>query len=276
MSSMEGFEGSNRFQTPEGSHKTQAAETLQAQKQQIADTPQPSVSRTSQVLQALEGGLIVSCQAREGSPFRHTLIMVAMAQAAEMSGAVGIRANGYDDIEAIREAVNLPIIGILKRRGLPNCDVYITPTFADAKIVASAGADIIAIDGTPRRRPNGETLKGLIERIHDELHLPVMADCSTEEEGLQAAELGADLVATTLSGYTDYTAHTLDKGPDMAMLKGLIEKAAVPVIAEGRFNEPQNVAEALDLGAFAVVVGTALTAPQWRMKQFAAVTRRNR
>ena len=102
-----------------------------------------------------------------------------------------------------------------------------------------------------------------------------MADCSTEEEGLQAAELGADLVATTLSGYTAYTAHTLDKGPDMAMLKGLIEKVSVPVIAEGRFNEPKNVAEALELGAFAVVVGTALTAPQWRMKQFAAVTRRN-
>jgi N-acylglucosamine-6-phosphate 2-epimerase len=233
-----------------------------------AETP-----RIHEVLASLKGGLIVSCQAKKNSPFRHTHIMVAMAKAAEMSGAVGIRANGYDDIKAIREAVSLPIIGILKSRDYPNCQVYITPTFADAKIVSSAGADIIAIDGTPRERPNGETLEGLIDRIHNELHLPVMADCSTFEEGMEAAGLGADIVATTLSGYTEYSQHTLDKGPDMEMVQRLVEHLSIPVIAEGRFNTPEDVAAALKLGAYAVVVGTALTAPDWRMRQFVAATK---
>lgn len=227
------------------------------------------------VIEKLKGGLVVSCQAKEGSPFRLPVIMKAMAIAAQESGAVGIRANGYDDIKAIREGVDLPIIGILKK-DYPNCDVYITPTFEDAKLVASAGADIIAIDATPRERPNGETLKSLIDRIHNELNLLVMADCSTIEEGLEAAKLGADIVATTMSGYTEYSKHTLDKGPDMLMLKTLIEKAGVPVIAEGRFNEPENVEKALEIGALAVVVGTALTAPEWRMKQFTAVTEKFR
>lgn len=227
------------------------------------------------ILEQLEGGLVVSCQAKNKSPFRHPAIMAAMAKAAEMSGAVGIRANGYDDIRAIREAIKLPIIGILKKYS-PDYEVYITPTFADAKLVASAGADIIAVDATPRKRPNGETLKDLIDRIHNELKLPVMADCAIEEEGLRAAELGADIVATTMSGYTDYSKHTLNKGPDMPLVQALVEKAGVPIIAEGRFHEPEEVAAALELGAFAVVVGTALTAPDWRMKQFAAVTKQNR
>lgn len=223
------------------------------------------------VLDQLKGGLIVSCQAKEGSPFRMPVIMAAMAKAAEQSGAVGIRANGYDDIKAIREAVKLPIIGILKK-DYDGYDVYITPTFEDAKLVASAGADIIAIDATPRNRPGGETLKDLIARIKAELNVLVMADCSTTEEGLEAAKLGADIVATTLSGYTEYSKHTLDKGPDVEMLKVLVEKAGVPVIAEGRFNEPGDVENALRIGAHAVVVGTALTAPEWRMKQFVEVT----
>lgn len=227
------------------------------------------------VMEQLKGGLIVSCQAKEGSPFRHPMIMAAMAKAAKMSGAVGIRANGAEDIKAIREVVDLPIIGILKK-DYPNCDVYITPTFADAKIVAEAGANIIAIDATPRKRPNGESLEELIKRIHKELKLPVMADCSTAEEGLEAAKLGADIVATTMSGYTPYSKHTLGKGPDIEMLKTLVKKAGVPVIAEGRFNEPHNVEEALEAGALAVVVGTALTAPEWRMQQFAAVTEKFR
>ena len=227
----------------------------------------------SQVLAALKGGLIVSCQAKKNSPFRQTSIMVAMAKAAEMTGAVGIRANGYDDIRAIRDAVSLPIIGILKNSDYPESEVYITPTFSEAKIVASAGADIIAIDGTPRRRPHGETLKGLIDQIHDEFHLPVMADCSNVEEGIEAARLGADIVATTLSGYTEYSKHTLDQGPDLAMVQGLTEKLSIPVIAEGRFYTPEDVATALELGAFAVVVGTALTAPDWQMRRFVAATK---
>lgn len=227
------------------------------------------------VIGKLKGGLVISCQAKEGSPFRQPVIMAAMAKAADMSGAVGIRANGAADIKAIREVTDLPIIGIWKK-DYPNCDVYITPTFADAVVVAESGADIIAIDATPRTRPNGEKLKDIIERIHKELKLPVMADCSTIEEGLEAAKLGADIVATTMSGYTPYSAATLTKGPDINMLKTLVAEAGVPVIAEGRFNEPENVEAALAAGALAVVVGTALTAPEWRMKQFTAVTEKFR
>jgi N-acylglucosamine-6-phosphate 2-epimerase len=210
-------------------------------------------------------GLIVSCQALEHEPLHGSEIMARMAQAAQMSGAVGIRANTPQDIRAIRAAVALPVIGIYKQVH-EGCDVFITPTFETAREIAEAGSTMIATDATARPRPRGEKLADLIARIHGELGLPVMADCSTAQEALEAARLGVDVVSSTLSGYTAYSPKTAD--PDFAMLEILVRDAGVPVIAEGRFHHPDQVARALEMGCHAVVVGGAITRPQEITKRF--------
>jgi N-acylglucosamine-6-phosphate 2-epimerase len=209
--------------------------------------------------------IVVSCQAREDNPLHGSLFMAAMALAAERGGAGGIRANGAADIAAIRAAMSLPIIGIVKRETL-GFPVYITPGFADAEGVAAAGADIIAVDATPRLR-DGELLPDLIRMIHDRLGKPVMADVATLAEGMAAATAGADLVASTLAGYTGEATAVKADGPDFQLLEGLIGALDVPVVAEGRFWTPEQVHEAFRLGAYAVVIGTAITNPM-------AITRR--
>ncbi|HOE63865.1 MAG TPA: N-acetylmannosamine-6-phosphate 2-epimerase [Candidatus Sumerlaeota bacterium] len=213
-------------------------------------------------------GLIVSCQAREDEPLFGGGFMAKMALAAQLGGAVGIRANGVKDVHEIKLTTSLPIIGINKIK-FDNSEVYITPTFESAKAIAKAGADMIAIDGTARPRPNGEKLSWLIARIHDELQLPVMADCSTSEEGLAAAQAGADVVASTLSGYTPYSPKM--EGPDLDLIKALVEQTALPVIAEGRYHYPEQAGRALQMGAHAVVVGGAITRPQEITKRFVAM-----
>lgn len=208
--------------------------------------------------------LIVSCQARADNPLHGPQFMAAMALAVQQGGASGIRANGAEDIRAIRAVTNLPIIGINKR-WMEGYEVYITPDFAAAKEVADAGADVIALDATARPRPR-ESLAELIGLIHTELGKPVFADVSTLEEGLSAAQMGADFVATTLSGYTPYSPKT--GGPDFDLIQQLVAGVGVPVIAEGRFWRPEEVAKAFDLGASAVVVGTAVTNPREITRRF--------
>lgn len=205
----------------------------------------------------LRGGLIVSCQARAGHPLHDTRVIAALAQAAVMAGAAALRINGEADIRASRDLVGTtPIIGIRKvwTQGIP---VYITPTFADASAVAAAGADIIALDATDRPRAGGERLEALLPRIRAELHLPVMADVSTFEDGERAAHLGADLVATTLSGYVG--PHPVPDIPDVDLVRRLSRTLKVPVVAEGRYRTPEQVIEAFRAGAHAVVVGRAIT-----------------
>lgn len=208
------------------------------------------------VIQKLKGGLIVSCQARPGNPLRGPESMAAMAKAAELGGAVGIRADGPRDIPRIRMMTDLPILGIYKTEPSPTVP-YITPDFAHAKALASFGVEIIAVDATLRPRPDGTEPGALIRRIREELGIPVMADVATYAEGMAAAEAGAELVATTLSGYTDYTTFTDE--PDYALVSELARDAGVPVIAEGRFLSPERVIEAFRRGAYAVVVGKAIT-----------------
>lgn len=210
-------------------------------------------------------GLIVSCQAREDNPLHGPVHMAAMARAAEAGGAAGLRANGAADIAAIRAVSALPIIGIAKR-WRASFDVYITPGFADAQAVAAAGADWIALDATPRSR-DGEPAAALIARIKDELGKPVFADISTADEGIAAARAGADAVATTLAGYTPYS--RISDGPDFELIRALVAAVDVPVIAEGRFWSPDEVARAFALGARAVVVGTAITNPREIVRRFA-------
>ncbi|GIV19694.1 MAG: putative N-acetylmannosamine-6-phosphate 2-epimerase [Armatimonadota bacterium] len=209
------------------------------------------------LLSQIKGGLIVSCQAPESTPLGQPVVLAALAEAAVRGGAVGIRANLPQNIRAIRELVRVPIIGIYKHN-LPEYPVYITPTLEHARAVVEAGADIVAIDATHRDRP--EPLPELIQGIHEQLGVPVMADISTLEEGIAAVEMGADLVATTMSGYTPYTQDRRVLGADIALVAQLAQKVSVPVICEGRIASPEDARLALEAGAWAVVVGTAITA----------------
>ena len=211
--------------------------------------------------------LAVSCQARADNPLHGPAFMAAMAQAADQGGALALRANGPADIAAIRAVSRLPIIGILKRWD-DRFPVYITPDFASAQAIAAAGADIIALDATDRPR-DGEPLDRLIARIRDELGKPVFADCATLEDGVRAAALGASYIATTLSGYTPETEARKALGPDIALIEALAKAVSVPIVAEGRFEQPEQLEVAFAAGAHAVVVGTAITNPREITRRFA-------
>ena len=213
-----------------------------------------------------KGALVVSCQARVDNPLHGPVYMSAMARAAEAGGARGIRANGADDIAAIRAVTGLPIIGIAKvwDNRFP---VYITPGFAQAAEIARAGAEIIGLDATPRPR-DGEPVERLIGRIRSELGREVFADIATLEQGRAAHAAGATYVATTLSGYTEETSSRKTDGPDLDLLAALVADLPVPIVAEGRFDTPDLVAEAFKRGAHAVVVGTAVTNPREITKKF--------
>ena len=219
------------------------------------------------VLEEIKGGLVVSCQALEDEPLHGSEIMAKMAKAAEEGGAIGIRANSPQDIKAIKKEVDLPLIGIEKTE-VYDPQVYITPTFKEAKRVWQAGADIIAIDATKNPHPQ-ESLTELVQKIHEELKAPVMGDISILEEGIKAEEIGIDVVGTTLSGYTEYSRD--QAGPDFELLKNLVETLSIPVIMEGKIRRPEEVKRAIDIGAHAVVVGTAITRPQIITAEFAEV-----
>lgn len=214
----------------------------------------------------LPRGLIVSCQAYAGDPMFGPHLMAAMARAAEMGGAVGIRANSPADIAAIRQATKLPIIGLWKVHS-PHSPVYITPDCAAAEAIARAGCDVIAVDGTPRPRSNGATLPELIAFIHTVLGKPVMADCSCLGDALLAESLGADYIATTLAGYTGHGRPMTD-GPDIEFVRELAGRVTRPIVAEGRFCLPEQAARAMAAGAHAVVVGSAITRPERITQRF--------
>ena len=215
---------------------------------------------------SLRRGLIVSCQAWPESPMRHPPIMAALAQAAVIGGAVAIRANGPEDVAAIRAVVALPLIGLYKF-DLEGVTSYITPTLDTARQIAVAGADVIALDATLNTRPAGLSGPDLIRRVKAELGISVMADISTLEEGLAAAEAGADLVSTTMSGYTPHSRQ--QKEADFRLIADLASRIDVPVIAEGRIATPADAQLAMQLGAYAVVVGAAITRPEDLTRRFA-------
>lgn len=214
-------------------------------------------------MEELKGGLVVSCQALEHEPLHGNGHMAAMALAAKQGGAVGIRANGPSDIRQIKEKVDLPIIGIWKK-DYEGFDAFITPTTEDAKSVAEAGADIIAVDATEQTRP--QKLEELVEYIQDVLGKKVMADISTLSEGKNAHELGCDYIGTTLSGYTSYTKDRVQ--PDFSLIEELIKEVSTPVVAEGNIGNPEQAKKALEIGAAFVVVGGAITRPQLITKSF--------
>jgi len=218
-----------------------------------------------QVLKKIYKGLIVSCQALESEPLYGSEIMAKMAIAAEKGGAVGIRANYSADIKAIKEAVDLPIIGLIKRE-YPGYEVYITPTLREVEEVVAAGAHIVAIDATDMSRPGNKSASEFIYEIKKKFDIMVMADVSTYEEGIRAQDAGADIVSTTMSGYTPYSPKS--EGPDFELIRNLSSDLTVPLIGEGRIWEPKEAVKALELGAYAIVVGTAITRPMNITKRF--------
>jgi N-acylglucosamine-6-phosphate 2-epimerase len=220
------------------------------------------------ILRRLRGGLVVSCQAPPGDPLHGPAFMAAMARAAVLGGAVGIRADGPADVQAVRQAVDVPVIGLWKQGAE---GVYITPTVDHARAVADAGAQIVAIDATGRPRPDRSTVPEVVEGLRRTHHCLVMADVSTLEEGAAAAAAGADLVATTLAGYTPDSRRR--PGPDLELVAALAARVDVPVVAEGRIATPQQARAALDAGAWTVVIGGAITRPQLITARFVAALR---
>jgi N-acylglucosamine-6-phosphate 2-epimerase len=221
------------------------------------------------ILESLRGRLIVSCQASAGDPLDHLDTLTRIAASVLRGGAGGLRAEGVSRIAAFRARTDLPIIGIIKAYDA-NGDVYITPDFQSAHSISHAGADIIALDCTRRRLAEPEPWPEIISRIHNELARPVCADIATLDDALAAQRAGADVVATTLYGYTADTAgsHT----PPWTLIQVLIAELTIPVIVEGHITQPQEVRKALDLGAHCVVVGSAITRPQTITARFVEAT----
>lgn len=222
----------------------------------------------NRIFQHLQNGLIVSCQAEGDSPFNNPEDVAKFAICAQMGGAVAIRTEGLAKARAIRQKVDLPLIGLVKS-AFEDGFVRITGSEEDVKDLIAEGCDIIAIDGTFRLR-EGMNGPDFIRHIKSTYDVVVMADIATFEEGVACAEAGADCLSTTLSGYTPETQHLDKTVPDFALLQRLTDffSKRLPVIAEGRFNTPKMVREAIDRGAWAAVTGTAITRPQIITKWF--------
>lgn len=215
--------------------------------------------------------LIVSCQALEDEPLHSSFIMSRMAVAAMQGGAKGIRANSIEDIEAIKKAVPLPVIGIIKR-DYKDSDVYITPTYEDVDHLVQVGCDIIAMDATISMRPGCISLDTFFKKVKEKYPKQLfMADCSTVEEAVHADELGFDFIGTTLVGYTSQSKGDQINADDFKIIRDILKQVKHPVIAEGNIDTPQKAKRVLELGCYSVVVGSIITRPQIITKRFTDV-----
>lgn len=221
----------------------------------------------SPVWERLRGGVIVSCQAPPGHPMRSPSVIACIAQAVTASGAVGVRIDTPEHIQAVRQAVDAIVVGLWKDG---QDDVYITPTLEHAQAVALTGADIVAIDGTQRPRPDGRRLAEVIDALHAEYDVLVLADVATAAEGIAAVRCGADAVATTLAGHTDRSL-AMDASAAEALAE-MYARLDVPVIAEGGIVRPEQACDALRSGAWSVVIGKAITSPDWITAGFVEAT----
>lgn len=216
------------------------------------------------MLEKIKSQLVVSCQALEEEPLHSSFIMGRMALAAKQGGAKGIRAQGKEDILAIKQIVDLPVIGIVKRK-YAESDVYITATKKEIAELLESKCEMIAMDATLRKRPKGETLQKLLEYVHAH-HVLAMADCSTYEECLHAQDMGFDCISTTLFGYTQYSEKV--NGPNIPLLRRVVQNTSIPVIAEGKINSPQDLIAVMKEGVFCAVVGGAITRPKQITESF--------
>ena len=222
-------------------------------------------------LDVLRGEMIVSCQAEGNDPFNVPEYVALFAKAAQMGGATGIRTEGLEKIMAIRQTVNLPVIGLLKSR-FEDGSVRITGTVKEVSDLVAASCDIIAIDGTFRER-EGMTGPEFIARMRREYPDSIfLADIATYEEAVACEEAGAHCVSTTLSGYTPET-RTDSSVADFALVERVSRSLSIPVFAEGRINTPADAAKAMSLGAYAVITGTAITRPRVITRWFVEAVR---
>lgn len=220
------------------------------------------------MLEKLRGKLIVSCQALPEEPLHSSFIMGRMAVAAKQGGAAGIRAQSVEDINEISKVVDLPIIGIIKKV-YPDSPIHITASRKEVEDLLTTKCEIIALDATPRPRPNGDKLEDLLKLIHDNGRI-AMADCSTYEECIEADKMGFDIVSTTLFGYTPYSVKLT--GPDFETTKKIVESVKAFVIAEGKINTPEDLKKVYEYCKVdSAVVGTAITRPQDITKTFTRV-----
>ncbi len=221
------------------------------------------------IVNRLKNKVVVSVQAMPSEPLYLEKCMAAMMKSVVKGGAGGLRVAGVRDVKNAKTLFDIPVIGITKPDIIPaNWQeiVYITSTVNDVLSLISAGADVIAFDGTSRPRPDGSTLSEIIKYIKINKRVS-MADISTVEEGISCAKLGANLLSTTLSGYTQFSQNRGD-GPDFELLENLVKETNVPVVLEGRIWEPEEVDRAFELGAHCVVIGSAITRPQLITKRF--------
>lgn len=218
----------------------------------------------SEILSTLEGRLIVSCQAYPGEPMRDPRTMAQIARAAVEGGAAAIRLQGIADIRTATD-LEVPVVGLWKDG---ESAVFITPTLKHARAVADAGADIVAVDGTRRDRPDGLTLAETIAQLRETHDVLVMADCGSLDDAIAAEAAGADILGTTLSGYSGE--RPKGPGPDLELIALIADRCTKPIVAEGRIHSPADAAAARRAGALAVCVGTAITHPTTITSWFAA------
>ena len=219
-----------------------------------------------EILKRIKHGLIVSCQALKTEPLYSSYIMSRLAYAAKEGGAVGIRANTPEDIIEIKKTVDLPIIGLYKV-DYDNSPIYITPTEKEIDALMKVKPDIIALDATDRIRPDGTTISEFFPKIRKKYtDMLFMADCSCYEDGMRAEKLGFDFIGTTLCGYTEATQGT--PLPNYELIGRLSRDLKITLIAEGGIWTPEQLNEAFDSGAYAAVVGTAITRPRDITRRF--------
>lgn len=217
--------------------------------------------KKEEIFEQIKGKVIVSCQAVPGEPLyvEEKSIMYLMARAAKQAGTPAIRTSSIRDVLAIKEETGLPVIGLIKVQ-YEGFESYITPTMKEVDELVAAGSDIIDLDCTEQKRGDGKSVSEFIQEVREKYPEAVlMADISTYEEGVNAWKLGMDLVGTTMSGYTSYTPKL--SGPDYDLVRKLSDTLDIPVIGEGRVHSPGQAVEMLEAGAFAVVVGGAITRP---------------
>jgi N-acylglucosamine-6-phosphate 2-epimerase len=220
------------------------------------------------MLNEVKHNLIVSCQALPEEPLHSSYIMSKMALAAKQGGAKGIRANSKEDIIEIKKEVSLPVVGIIKR-DYKDSSVYITPTYQEIDELQESGCEMIAMDATERRRPEGIELGELVRYVREkDSTVQLMADIATLEDAIQADQLGFDCVSTTLYGYTEETKNKKLYDNDFEFLKRVLDNVSIPVIAEGNVITPEMAKRCLQLGAYSVVVGGAITRPQQITERF--------
>lgn len=221
------------------------------------------------MLEKVKHNLIVSCQALDDEPLHSSFIMSKLALAAAQGGASGIRANSVADINAIKQEVTLPVVGIIKRN-YPDSAVFITATTKEIDELATTNCEMIALDATCRVRPQGQTLAEIVNYTRETYpNVLLMADVATIEDVKIANTLGFDCISSTLIGYTEESKNDAVAANDFAILKGMLAVSDLPLIAEGNIDTPEKAKRVLALGLHSVVVGGAITRPQLITEKFA-------